>query len=99
MNGSRNTESLLPYIGVGVTAAGFTLAGLLYVLRTQILEGAPVRVEHDLSPDAKKLIRDFEPYFKEVSEQGVQVRLFGKKTKPSVRPRVSRNLSNPTQSG
>ena len=99
MRGSRDVQSLWPVIGIGATAAGFTLAGVLYLLRTQVLEGAPVRVEHDLAPDTKKILRDFEPYLKEISEQGVQVKLFGKKAKPSPSARASRNLSNSEWSG
>lgn len=74
----KETAETFALLGAGVLGAGIAFGGALYLFRTQILEGAPLRVRVEVDPEVKRIVRDYLPYVKRLSEHGLDqnVRLF-----------------------
>lgn len=74
----RETAETFALLGAGVLGAGIAFGGALYLVRTQILEGAPLRVRVDVDPEVKRIVQDYLPYVKRLAEHGMDqnVRLF-----------------------
>lgn len=72
------TQRTLALVGLGVVGAGVSLGGVLWLVRSQILEGAPLRVQVDVDSEVKDILRAYQPYVAKLATDGMNqnVRLF-----------------------
>ena len=77
---NEETKKALLYTGLAVVAGGAAVAVTVGVIRStsQRGEGLRLKVTHEVDPKTRALLTETNVTVKQLAEQGLRVRLFGK---------------------